>query len=345
MRLVSLTAALLLGILPIAARSADAGIQMTQDRLNAVLATVNGEPISLGDVLPLTQAREYQAASAYSGAALERAVYDLRLEAVDELIDRKLILADYESRPFEIPLRDIESALDDASVRMGCRSRSDLVMKLRENGMTLAEFRDRIKDQLVVQVMLYREYNSSNFITPEDMRRYYLEHEAEFSHPESVELAMLQLPQDQEGGAEAEEKIAAALKDSPDSFEELVRRYSSGPGRAEGGKLGEIERSRLRLEFAEAIGDAPVPGRIYGPIRTADGVFWLRVLAHRPKQQTPFESSGPEIRRRLEAELRRKSRAAYCARLRKAAIVRYFIPAAPAGTADRNSADKKPSNM
>lgn len=326
----------------VAGFAASADVRRTPDRLNSVLATVNGEPVSLGDVLPLTQAKEYQAAAAYSGAALERAVYDLRLAAVDELIDRKLILADYANRSFEIPAREIESALDEASVRMGCRSRADLARKLRESGSSLDEFRARVREQLIVQVMLYREYNAVNFITPEDMHRYYREHEAEFSRPESVELAMLQLPAERNDAETVGKEISSALERAPESFSDLVRRYSSGPGRSDGGKLGTIERRRLRAEFAEALGNAPESGKIYGPIKTADGIFWLRVLAYRPAEKRPFESSGAEIRRRLENKLREESRERYCARLRKAAIVRYFIPGAPDApmAADAAKSDK-----
>ena len=326
MRFIGVLTILLSAVAPLFAGSADSGIRRTPDRLNSVLATVNGEPVSLGDVLPLTQAKEYQAASAYSGSALERAVYDLRLAAVDELIDHKLIIADYESRAFEIPEREIESALDEVSVRMGCRSRSELAKKLRESGSSLKAFRSKIREQLIVQLMLYREYNASNFITPEDLRSYYREHEAEFSRPESVELAMLQLPAERNDAARLAEDISAALAASPETFADLVRRYSSGPGRGDGGKLGAIERRRLRAEFAEALGAVPETGRVYGPIKTADGVFWLRVLAYFPAEKRPFESSGAEIRRRLEVKLRRESRERYCARLRKGAIVRYFIP-------------------
>ena len=258
MRFIWRSTIVLSAVVMLFATSSGQEVRRTPDRLNSVLATVNGEPVSLGDVLLLTEAKEYQAAAAYSGAALERAVYDLRLEAVDELIDRKLILADYASRPFEIPARDVDSALDEASVRMGCRSRAELSKKLRESGSSLEEFRGRVKEQLIVQLMLYREYNASNFITPEDLRRYYKEHEAEFSRPESVELAMLQLPAERNDADKVSGEISSALAASPDSFDDLVRRYSSGPGRGDGGRLGGIERKRLRPEFAEALGGEPV---------------------------------------------------------------------------------------
>ena len=177
--------------------------------------------------------------------------------------------------------------------------------------------------------MLHREYHASNFITPEDMHRYYREHRAEFSRPERIELAMLQLspglPDFEKTVSEISEKLAA----EPDAFPDLVLRFSSGPGRSDGGNLGAIERRRLRAEFAAALGEKPVVGRILGPVRTADGVFWLKVVSFQAGETIPFEKSESKIRRKLDIELRRNCRARYCARLRKGAIIRYFIPGAP----------------
>ena len=151
---------------------------------------------------------------------------------------------------------------------------------------------------------------------------------------------MLQLSKKREDFAALRDEIAGTLAASPGHFEELVGRYSSGPSRGDGGKLGSIERKRLRSEFSAVLGENPAVGRVYGPIDTADGVFWIKVLTHSQAEKIPFEKSSIEIRRRLEKELRRESRERYCARLRKGAIVRYFIPGAPAGDNKKDSDGK-----
>lgn len=324
----------------LAAAPANAELVRTPDRLNAVLATINGEPISLGDVLPMTQAKEYQAAAAYSGDALEREICRLRLDAVEDLIDNKLIVADYATKNFNLPERDVDSALDEASLRIGCRSRAELTKKLREGGSSLEEFRKRVREQLIVQLMLHREYHASNFITPADLHRYYEEHKNEFSRPERIELAMLQLTSKQPDMEKTVREISEKLAADPESFPDLVLRFSSGPGRSDGGKLGVIERRRLRAEFASALGEKPVAGSILGPLRTADGIFWLKVVSCQPGEVVPFERSEADIRRRLEIDLRRTCRARYCARLRRNAIIRYFIPGAPQTVAEGNDLEK-----
>ena len=89
-----------------------------QNEMNSILASVNGEPVSLGDVLPSTRAREYQAVAAYSGKRFTEAIRAIRKKAVDDLIEKKLILADYKSQSYKISARDIEYELDKVAERM-----------------------------------------------------------------------------------------------------------------------------------------------------------------------------------------------------------------------------------
>ena len=65
-----------------------------KEELNSILASVNGSPVSLQDILPMTRAEEYRAFSTRSGDSLKKRILEIRREAVDELIDRKLILED-----------------------------------------------------------------------------------------------------------------------------------------------------------------------------------------------------------------------------------------------------------
>ena len=111
---------------------------------------------------------------------------------------------------------------------------------------------------------------------------------------------------------------------NPERFSELAARYSAGPAADSGGSLGEIERRRLRPEFAAAM---PVPevGKIYGPIQTVDGVSFLRVVAHQPEKRSDFAELGPQIRSRLEREEFDKIRRSYLDELRKKAVIRLFF--------------------
>ena len=67
------------------------------------------------------------------------------------------------------------------------------------------------------------------------------------------------------------------------------------------------------------------PGRVYGPVRTGEGIFFLKVIAHFSEEQSDFRRLAAEIRTRMREEFREKSRARYLEELRKDAILRYFF--------------------
>ena len=79
---------------------------------NSIIASVNGEAISLRDVLAHTREPEHIAYLSLPASELPRAILAIRRKAVDDMIDRKLIAADYHAGSFRIPAQDIDSEID-----------------------------------------------------------------------------------------------------------------------------------------------------------------------------------------------------------------------------------------
>ncbi len=312
---------LVAGILP----AADFTLRASDDQMDSVLASVNGEAITLHDIIGKTRAEEYQLYNSLSGNELEKAIIAVRRKAVDDLIDLKLIVADYRKSDFKVPNRDIESELDAAATKMGVRSRQEFARKLEESGTNLAEFRGQIEEYMIVQAMLYRQYLTRIAVTPSDIYQYYESHPEEFIQPESLKLAMILLDPKRQDLDAAIADVQKILAQSPERFGELAYRYTCGPGADRGGELGVIERKRLRKEFAEAIVD-PQPDKIYGPIQTPDGVAFLQIIERHNAIEKGFEQSEPGIRRKLESQMREAVRKQYIESLRREAIIRYFFP-------------------
>lgn len=289
--------------------------------INSVLASVDGEPVCLSDVLPLTRTREYQAYAAYSGDDLKEAVRELRRKAVDELIDRKLLLTDYKEGKFELPGSDVEYELDRLADRMGCRSREEFRRRLRASGTSEDEVRRDVRENLICQLMLFRRGSTRNFVTPRDAFEYFEAHRSEFSAPEAVELAMLRLPPDDPRTVKKAAECADALKKNPAAFTELVQLYTPEAG---DGTLGVIEMRKLRPDFAAAIG-TPAANRVYGPIQVPDGTVFLKILRHIPAKNVDFKTLEPQIRNKLEEAQRNAELKKYAGELRSRAVIRYFF--------------------
>ena len=295
-----------------------------QLEVNSVLASVNGEPISLWDVLPATRQQEYQAYAAYSGDRLYEVIRQIRRKTVDDLIDRKLLIADYRDKPFEISNQEIEAELDNIAERMGYRARSEFIREAREAGSSLEKIRKNVEESLIVQLMIFRRIHVAENVTPKEIYEYYKAHSEEFVKPETIELGLLLLSPDRKDLEAVTAEISKKLAADPENFAALARQYSSGPDAENGGNLGLIERRRLRPEFAAAI-PSPEKGKVCGPIRTGDGVSFLKVLNHNPAERREFRKLTPEIRRRIEQDKREKIREEDVKQLRQNAIIRYFF--------------------
>ena len=292
-----------------------------QNEMNSILASVNGEPVSLGDVLPSTRAREYQAFAAYSGKRFTEAIRAIRKKAVDDLIEKKLILADYKSQSYKISARDIEYELDKVAERMGCRSREDLRQKLFENNMTIEQLRREVEDGMIVQFMLFRKLVVAGTPTPKEMYEYFVKNEKKLEGEELVDLAMLKLDKSRADWAIEHKEISDILARSPERFSELVRRYAPEFG---DGRLGEIERAKLRPEFSAVISDF-TPGKIYGPLELDGSAVWLRILSHKVPEKVKFEDVAEKIRSAIEADMRQKALQEYISELRAKALIEYFF--------------------
>lgn len=288
--------------------------------VDSVLAAVNGSPVTLNEILPSTREQEFRLGNAYSGKALEKEVLKLRYKAVEEIIDRKLIVADFHSQNLLLPPQEIENELDRWGKHIGCHSRKDLEERVRRSGSTLSKIRERLRQRMIVQIMRRRAFMLAEQPTPADVFQRFKQEEKNLSFPGSVELALVKLPLNDKENAE---KIAAALKKTPDVWEKIALQYPITPGT--NGRIGSVELPQLRNEFAKAMGMI-APGCIYSNIKTADGIYFIKVLKYLPPRKAVFKDHAEMLHKKMEEEIYRKSSAAYAARLRAQAVIEYFFP-------------------
>lgn len=297
------------------------GGEKIESRNNAVLASVNGRAVTLMDILPLTRTRELQAASVYSGGRLYEEIQRYRREAVDDLVDNILIQSEFAKYGFVLSNTDVEREIDQIASRIGCHSRGELERRLRREGSGIEEVRMNIRNNMMVQMMIYRQIRIADPVSPKEIYEYYQANEAEFLSPEKVELAMLKLSSNHPDFSAESAAISEILKNEPEKFSELVRRYSSDLGN---GELGEIECRLLRPEFAAAFSGF-AEGMIAGPVQVYDGTVWLKVISYTPVRKSSFEMVQERIKLELEQRNRERIIRSYAAKLRSRAMIEYYF--------------------
>ena len=290
-----------------------------ETEVDSVLAAVNGEPVTLGELLPVVREREFQLRSAYTGAALEKEILKVRHQAVEEMINNKLIEADFHNKNLVLSPQDIENEVDRWGQFIGCPSRKDLEEKIKQSGTTLEKMRDKVAKRMMVQIMRRREFALAGPPSPADLYQRFKKEEKALSFPGSVEISLLKLsPEDKKNAADIEE----SLKKTPALWSQFASQFALNPGT--NGNIGTVELDKLRPEFAKAMTKI-APETIYSSIKTADGIYFIKVHKYTPPRKAVFKEHAEALRKQMEEEIFQKTSAAYAERLRSNAVIEYFF--------------------
>lgn len=296
-----------------------------QDETDAIAASVNGDPISVRDLLAETARQESVIRATLPKPEQYHAILKLRQEALERAIDRKLLLDAYRQQEFKIPEQYIESSMDEIALSQAIRSRREFYAKLREQNTTPEKMRKLVREQLILQAMTARRIQIKGQVTPKEIREYFEAHRRELGKPETWELAMIAIPADSPahkapGGVPA---IAEALKKNPAAFAAIAAQYSTGPNAVNGGSLGWIPLLSMRPEFLDACKDAK-PGEPVGPFKADNMDYFLKILQIKPAEEADFAQLEPALRKKLEAQRAKEIMAEYFQELRRNAVIRIY---------------------
>ena len=295
-------------------------------QVDSILASVNGEPVSLLDVIYESSYSEARLYAVYSSKDIFKEIQKLRKRILDEIIDRKLILLDYEAqKPFTVPQQYVEDLIDDLAMNFGCNDRSELREKAKEAGTTIEELREKARTKIITQIMIANYIYTAVNLTPREIYEYYQKNIKQFSSPPQIRLQLLLITKNNKDSERIKKELQEVFK-KPDKkiFTGMVRLYSSGPGAIRGGDLGWIENPELRPEFAREVEGKKI-GAIIGPVETDEGTYFIRIEDRKKATKASFSKMLPEIKDKMEDEHRKAAYDKYIMGLRKKSVIRYFF--------------------
>ncbi len=319
MNALCLAAALLLSAAPPPARVVD-----------RVAATVDGDTVTLSELVDRAGA-DYQRAEALPpGEARERARAKALRAALDQIVAEKLFAAQATALQVEVTDAQVDAAIDDIKKR----NRFDdamLAEALAQQGLTRESFRKQVKRDLEAFQILNFKVRSRVKVSDDDVRNYYQTHQELFAGDDQVRVRhiFLAVPakatEADSARVQAEaERVLKRLADGQD-FATLAREVSQGPSRDEGGDLGWLKRGTIQPELERAAFSLK-PGQVSGIVRTRTGLHILKVEDRRVGQPRPFDEVKDEIRDRLTNEQVETYRTQYVAELKKDASIDVRMP-------------------
>ena len=276
----------------------DPPLEITGPALDRVVASVDGEPITMREVKdfaaqhgsPITtdDFASSQAAKATVKALIGEKLLEQEVKKYDEKIDEGQVDKYIEQ------LRQ-DKHLTDAQFRQ----------QLQASGMSYDELRKRARLDLEKAMMIQTQVREKIEVPDADIQAAYNAHKDEFTvAKERLKLAQILIAVPANASPN---QVAAARKKSDqvraraakgDDFNELARMYSDDDSKSNGGELGWFEPSDVMDQILAGVKPLK-PGQISPVIRTSHGFHIVKLEDHEVPGVRPLSDVKAQIRAAL----------------------------------------------
>ncbi|MDV2494857.1 MAG: peptidylprolyl isomerase [bacterium] len=312
------------GALPLPSRSVvpTGARQTTIDR---VMGRVNTDIITLSEVQELAQSIILRIRNELPPERHEKEIRKAQSIVLDRIIEQRLQVQQAERLGVAVSERELDEAVADVIAKNNI-SPEQLDALLGREGLTMDQYRQKLKDQIVRRRIFNFEVTSRVQLSDADVRDYYREHAQEFIPPPAVAVSQvfLALPSNGDEAARraVHEKAARVLKalEEGEPLPELARAYSEDPTGALGGKIGRFAKGDM-VPGLDKVAFEMREGEIRGPIVTDRGLHVLKVDRRWGDKPIPLEEIASRIRSVLLSQRRQERYEEWMETLRKDAFI------------------------
>jgi len=272
-----------------------------QDDLDRVVASVDGDPITLHDLKTFAAINKVtlsdpgdlnspETKSILKGVISERLLESEVKKYKDQIDDRQIdeYISNFEQ----------SNGLTDAQLRA----------QLQSQGHTYEEFRKHSRMELQKMIMIQKEVRGKVNISPDEVKAYYDAHPEEFSvGKETFKLAQILIavpanatPAQVEAARVKADSVHKQLVDGAD-FGKLARQYSDDDSKSQGGELGDFARGEMIDPIQNAVDHMKV-GDISEPVRTDHGFHIVKLEVHDQVGAKPLAEVSDRIRDKLVSQ-------------------------------------------
>ena len=295
-----------------------------QQVLNGMAAVVNADVITYGQMRELVGEKERVIQSQLRGDELVNKIKEIRLAAVNDLIDRQLILQDFKTKGYQIPDYFVDQRVTTIIRGDFGGDRQAFLRTLQAQGYTLERFKQLERDKIIVQEMRRSAIKGAININENQIADYYREHADQYSTPEQIKLRMLVIRGSGENTGprkmieEIREKIVSGAE-----FGDLAKMYSQGSEQESGGDWGWVDRSKLNEELTK-VAFGLKRGEVSKVLEIGDSYYLLFVEAKKTASSKPLKELHDEIEKTLMQTERQRLQEDWIKKLRKTAFIKIY---------------------
>ena len=266
--------------------------------IDMILVRVNGQAILWSDLRQQERDRVALIEDQVPREQLLQLIPALRRNLLVGLIDEQVILQRAELLEIQITSVDIERAVENLKNSQGL-SAEGLEDLLVTEGLTLAELREQLRKTLLQQRLIQEEVTRQIFVSDQEIRDHYDEHQDGFSEPERLSIQQIVFFLEGKNPARIEEQAQIALAElRAGSTLEAVSSKHIDAQVIGGSDPTPVAVSDLLPEIAAAAATLQ-PGEYSEPTKTA---YAIHIVKLRDRDQPSVQDLAEvenEIRQRL----------------------------------------------
>ena len=322
--LIALIAASLLNLSPICRAAYAAG---DPEVVDGVAAVVNGDVVTYSQVRALVAPREKLLHAQFRGDELVKKIKEVRQAALQDLIDRQLILQSFRKENFQIPDHFVEERMHDIVRTDFGGDRNTFIKTLEAQNFTMGEFKKMEMEKMIVQAMRSKNVKLNTIASPAKVEEYYKAHREDFTSKEQIKLRLIMIPSHASDGEAAAQKAMAdeifeKLVNGAE-FERMAQLYSEDSTREHGGDWGWVERKTLAAPLEKAAFSLGV-GKVSRIIEFSGNYYILKVEDKKGGETKALADARADIEKKLIQQEAQNLQERWLTSLRSKAYIKTF---------------------
>ena len=294
---------------------------------NRAVAKVNDDVITLYELNSEIEALSGKTCEELQ-AENEQEFFNIRSQILDGLITEKLIKEKARELEVEATREQVDDYIESIKKKYKI-TQEELVAQLEKEGLSYKKWRKGKKSELDAHRLFDREIREKMIVTEDDIAEYYESHKKEYEKPGKAHIASIFLVQDSSGAQDSSymqkkgEEILARLKKG-DSFSDLAREFSNGPGAEDGGDLGNITLTDVDPKILEVIYSLK-EGEVSSLIDMGNRLQIIKLIKRSEAEPVPLEEIKEDIARSLYNEEWQKRSQEYIDELKKDSYIKIIL--------------------
>jgi peptidyl-prolyl cis-trans isomerase SurA len=295
--------------------------------VDGMAAVVNGEVITFSQVRALSAPQERMLRQQYTGQDLAKKLTEVRQLALQDLIDRRLVIQAFKKESYEIPDHLVDQRVNQIIRESFGGDRNTFVKTLEAQNYTLGEFKQKEMEKIIVGAMKSHNVKTNQIISPVKIEDYYRKHRDEFTSKEQIKLRMIMISGHQDtASAPAQKELAEEVLGklvAGAEFEQMAQMYSEDSTKDNGGDWGWIEHKTLAEPLEKFAFNMPV-GRISNIFDYAGNYYILKVEDKHGGSTKSLAEVRSDIEKKLVQEEAQQIQERWLASLREKAYIKTF---------------------